>query len=87
MPFEQGEAIPFVRGDAPARAFYLANAGGGAPLNLVLLGPTISGFVELSCAASANAREFCRRALQMRYRASSVASVFVLLSWSDRSPH
>ena len=62
------------------RAFYLAIAGGGGPVNLVLLGPTISGFVELSCAASSasgNAREFCRRVLQMRYRAPSVASVFV----------
>jgi len=72
MPFEQGEAIPFVQPDPPVRAFYLANVGGGGPVNLVLLGPTISGFVELSSAASsdsANARESCRRALRMRYRA------------------
>ena len=36
----------------PVRAFYLAIAGGGGPVNLVLLGPTISGFVALCCAAS-----------------------------------
>ena len=40
MPFEQGEAIPFVQPDPPVRAFYLANAGGGGPVNLVLLGRT-----------------------------------------------
>src|SRR6266550_5522304 len=38
MPFEQGEAIPFVQPDAPVCAFYLAIAGGGGPVNLVLLG-------------------------------------------------
>ncbi len=38
MPFEQGEAIPFVQPDPPVRAFYLAIAGGGGPVNLVLLG-------------------------------------------------
>ena len=37
MPFEQGEAIPFVQPDPPVRAFYLAIAGGGGPVNLVLL--------------------------------------------------
>ena len=52
MPFEQGEAIPFVQPDPPVRAFYVANAGGGGPVNLVLLGPTISGFVALGCVAS-----------------------------------
>jgi len=36
MPFEQGEAIPFVQPDAPVRAFYLANVGGGAPVNLIV---------------------------------------------------
>jgi len=40
MPFEQGEAIPFVQPDPPAQAFYLAIAGGGGPVNLVLLGGT-----------------------------------------------
>ena len=38
MPFEQGEAIPFVQPDPPVRAFYLANANGGGPVNLVSLG-------------------------------------------------
>ena len=38
MPFEQGEAIPFVQPDPPVRAFYLASVGGGGPVNLVLLG-------------------------------------------------
>ena len=38
MPFEQGEAIPFVQPDPPVRVFYLASVGGGGPVNLVLLG-------------------------------------------------
>jgi hypothetical protein len=39
MPFEQGEAIPFVQPDPPVRDFYLARVGcGGGPVNLVLLG-------------------------------------------------
>ena len=45
MPFEQGEAIPFVQPDPPVRAFFLASDCGGGPVNLVSLGPTISGFV------------------------------------------
>jgi len=31
-------SFPFVQPDAPVCAFYLANVGGGAPVNLVLLG-------------------------------------------------
>ena len=38
MPFEQGEAIPFVQPGPPVRAFYLASIAGGGPVNLVLLG-------------------------------------------------
>lgn len=37
MPFEQGEAIPFVQPDPPVRAFYLATVGGGGPANLIFL--------------------------------------------------
>ena len=33
MPFEQGEAIPFVQPDPPVRAFYSANAVCGGPVN------------------------------------------------------
>ena len=33
MPFEQGEAIPFVQPDPPVRAFYLAIGDGGGPVN------------------------------------------------------
>jgi len=33
MPFEQGEAIPFVHPDPPVRGFYLAIVGGGGPVN------------------------------------------------------
>ena len=36
MPFEQGEAIPFVQPDPPIGVYYLASAGG--PINLVSLG-------------------------------------------------
>ena len=42
MPFEQGEAIPFVQPDPPVRVLYLAIAGGGGPVNLVSLGVTNS---------------------------------------------
>lgn len=41
MPFEQGEAIPFVQPDPPVRAFYLAIVGGGGPVNLVSLGAIV----------------------------------------------
>jgi len=34
------EAWPRVQPDPPVRAFYLASAGGGGPVNLVLLGVT-----------------------------------------------
>src|SRR5207302_8945793 len=33
-----GEPYPRVQPDPPARAFYLANVGGGGPVNLVTLG-------------------------------------------------
>jgi len=41
-------AYPRVQPDPPVRAFFLANAGGGGPVNLVLLGPT-SGFGQQVC--------------------------------------
>ena len=36
------DAQPRVQPDPPVRAFYLASAGGGGPVNLVLLGRTMS---------------------------------------------
>jgi hypothetical protein len=49
MPFEQGEAIPFVQPDPTVRGFYLASVGSGGPVNLVLLGPFLSEFDMLPC--------------------------------------
>jgi hypothetical protein len=48
MPFEQGEAIPFVQPDPRVRVFSLASVGGRGPVNLVLLGPVQRPIAKVS---------------------------------------
>src|SRR2546423_1699617 len=40
--FYSGAAYPRFHPDPPVRALYLASVGGGGPVNLVLLGPTLA---------------------------------------------
>jgi len=47
MPFEQGEAIPFVQPDQPVRVSYLANADSGAPVKETLQKPLQLGAEQL----------------------------------------